>query len=95
MAEPIKPEDVMDFDQPLNTDPMYSVTHTFSSDDVTGTFDGLTQGRVAPGETPVVDFTATPIISKEGVNLYPINSEFGFIVTDFDGTIQKDFVLNP
>jgi len=40
----------------LNLDPDYSVNHVFSTDDITGTFDGLTQGRVEEGETPVVDF---------------------------------------
>ncbi|MDT8326696.1 MAG: calcium-binding protein, partial [Roseovarius sp.] len=62
---------------------------------MTGTFDGLTQGDVLPGETPVVDFSATPKIDKSGVELYPVNSEFGFVVTDFDGAISKDFITNP
>ncbi len=95
MATPINPENVQDFDQPLNTTPDYSVVHVFSTNDVTGTFDGLTQGDVPPGETPVIDFTADPKVTNDGVSLYPINSEFGFLVTDFDGAVQKDFVLNP
>jgi len=95
MATPINPDNVLDFDQPLNTDPTYSVSYTFSTDDIVGTFDGLRQGDVLPGETPIIDFTATPQTSQDGVNLYPINSEFGFLVTDFDGAEQKDFVDNP
>ena len=29
------------------------------------------------------------ILDKEGNTLYPIDSEFGYIVTDFDGAVQK------
>lgn len=76
-------------DQPLITTPTYSVTHVFSSDDVTGTFSGLTQGDILDGEAPIVDFSALPKITKEGVSLYPIDSEFGFYVTDFLGAEQK------
>lgn len=92
---PPLPDGSQDVDQPLNTTPTYTVTHVFSTADVTGTFDGLTQGDVLPGDTPVVDFTATPMVTQEGVNLYPINSEFGYLVTDFIGAEPKDFVLNP
>ena len=42
-----------------------------------------------PGETPVVDFSAVPKITKDGEALYPIDSEFGFYVTDFLGAEQK------
>jgi Ca2+-binding RTX toxin-like protein len=84
-----------DIDEPLNTAPDYRVTHVFSTDDVTGTFGGLTQGDVLPGGTPVIDFSATPKVTKEGVELYPINSEFGFNVTDFDGAVAKDFEDDP
>ncbi|MHA6263298.1 calcium-binding protein [Arenibacterium sp. CAU 1754] len=79
----------------LNLDPDYKVSHVFSTADIVGTFDGLKQGDVEPGETPVIDFTADPKVTKEGVNLYPINSEFGFLVTDFDGAIERDFEDNP
>ncbi|MFX0543636.1 hypothetical protein ACEWPM_018310 [Roseovarius sp. S4756] len=91
MAVMIDPTTAQDVDQPLITDPVYSVKHVFSTDDVTGTFGGLTQGDVLPGEMPVVDFSADPKVTKEGVNLYPINSEFGFIVTDFEGAVEKEF----
>ena len=82
-------------DQVLNQTPMYTVKHTFSTDDVTGTFGGLTQGNVAAGETPVVDFTADPVVTKEGVSLYPVNSEFGFNVTDFQGAVELGFETDP
>ncbi|MBE0588442.1 MAG: hypothetical protein IH617_10395, partial [Hydrogenophaga sp.] len=78
----------------LNQTPTFTSTHVFSTNDVTGTFDGLTQGTVGEG-TPVVDFTAVPEITKEGVFLYPINSEFGYNVTDFVGAEEKDFVADP
>src|SRR6056297_2987036 len=84
-----------DPDRILNDTPDYSVKHVFSTDDVTGTFDGLTQGDVLPGDTPVIDFLATPKTTKEGIDLYPINSEFGFNVADFLPAEQKDFVDDP
>jgi Ca2+-binding RTX toxin-like protein len=74
---------------------MFTSSHTFSTNDVTGTFSGLTQGTVLPGGVPVIDFTATPKLTTEGGELFPINSEFGYIVTDFIGAIQKDFINNP
>lgn len=74
----------------LNLSPTYTVTHTFSTDDITGTFGGLTQGDVTPDGQPVVDFSAEPIVS-DGVELFPISSEFGFDVTDFQGAEQKEF----
>ena len=85
MAEPIS-QDTLDFDQPINTDPDYSVTHIFSTDDITATFDGDTQGDAGAN---FVDFTATPKVTKEGISLYPIDSEFGFVVTDFSGAEEK------
>lgn len=88
----VQPQDV---DQPLNTTPTYTASHTFSTDDVTGTFDGATQGNIAPTDVQIVDFTATPILSKDGVELFPINSEFGFVVADFTDSVPKDFDLNP
>ncbi|MGD9861960.1 MAG: calcium-binding protein [Pseudodonghicola sp.] len=91
MAIMIDPASAQDVDQPLITNPDYTFTHVFSTNDVTGTFGGLTQGDVLPGEMPVVDFSATPTITKEGVALYPINSEFGWVVTDFSGAVAKDF----
>lgn len=91
MANQIDPSNVQDWDEPLNTDPVYSVTHVFSTDDVTGTFSGLTQGDVGVGEIPVVDFSADPRMTNDGIELYPVNSEFGFNVSDFEGAEQKTF----
>ncbi len=85
MATPIDPNSSMDWDEALNTDPTYTAKHVFSTDDITGTFDGVTQGE----DGGVIDFTADPKVTKEGVNLYPIDSEFGYIVTDFVGAVEK------
>ncbi|MGP6085879.1 DUF4214 domain-containing protein [Antarctobacter jejuensis] len=76
-------------DTPLITSPLYTSSHVFSSNDVTGTFDGLTQGTIPVGGLPIVDFSALPKVTKEGVSLYPIDSEFGFYVTDFLGAEDK------
>lgn len=70
------------------------VTHTFSVQDVQGGFDGSTYaersdiicglGDVAcPVDGPV------PTADKTGIMLYPIDSEFGFYVSDFVGAAQK------
>ncbi|MEH6646638.1 calcium-binding protein [Sulfitobacter sp.] len=82
-------------DKVLNLTPTFTSSHTFSTDDITGTFSGITQGSVEDGEAPVIDFTAIPIVTKEGVSLYPVNSEFGYNVTDFVGAIEKDYVDDP
>ncbi|SNS50156.1 hypothetical protein [Antarctobacter heliothermus] len=76
-------------DQPTITTPTFTSSHVFSTDDVTGTYDGLTQGDIPAGDAPIVDFTAVPTITKEGVMLYPVDSEFGFYVTDFLGAEDK------
>lgn len=77
--------------------PTYSVQHIFSTDDITVTFDGDTIGSLADPllglDTTGANGTKT---TKDGnTTLYPINSEFGFSVTDFDGAEQKDFYDNP
>ena len=82
-------------DTVLNQTPTFTSTHVFSTNDITGTWDGLTQGAVEEGETPVVNFAAVPVVTKDGVNLYPINSEFGYNVTDFVGAVEKDFYADP
>jgi len=76
-------------DQPLITAPTYTSTHVFSTDDITGTFSGVTQGTLLDGMLPIIDFSAPAKVTKEGVSLYPIESEFGFEVTDFDEAVQK------
>jgi hypothetical protein len=87
MAPPINPGTEVDFDQPLNTTSDFSSLHVFSVNDVTGTYSGVTQG--VSGD--VVDITGASgtKVKKEGVILYPIDSEFGFTVTDFEGAEDK------
>ncbi|WP_439154314.1 calcium-binding protein [Yoonia sp.] len=88
MATPINPGNVQDFDQPLNADPIYTAVHVFSTSDITATFDGQTQGDEGAN---FIDFTGDSgtKITKDGVTLYPIDSEFGFNVTDFVGAEEK------
>lgn len=89
MATPINPSAVQDFDEPLNTDPDYAVVHVFSTADVTATFDGDKQGDEGAN---YVDFSGASgtKITQDGVTLYPIDSEFGFNVTDFSGAEEKE-----
>ncbi len=89
MAIPINPSEVQDFDQPLNTDPDYSAVHVFSTADVTATFEGDRQGDEGAN---YVDFSGAngTMTTKDGVVLYPIDSEFGFNVTDFSGAEPKE-----
>lgn len=68
-----------------NTTPDYTFKHVFSIDDVTGGFDGATYGT----DPTIIDTDADPLVTKEGLELYPIDSEFGFIVTDFVGAVEK------
>jgi|GEM_PF-2740237 len=87
MATPINPGTELDFDQPLNTTPDFSSLHIFSTNDITGTYDGTTQGK----DGGVIDFSGDNGTkeTKEGVTLYAIDSEFGFVVTDFGGAEDK------
>lgn len=74
-----------DPDPILNTSPDYTVTHVFSINDIAGGFDGATFA-----DTPsIIDLTADPKVVKDAPPLYPIDSEFGFYVTDFDGAEEK------
>tara|TARA_R110002012_G_scaffold5172_2_gene23714 strand:+ start:3027 stop:5423 length:2397 start_codon:yes stop_codon:yes gene_type:complete len=88
MAKKIDATGVLDFDEALNTVPDFTSTHVFSTADVTGTFSGVTQGA----DGGVIDFSGDSgtKVTKEGVTLYPIDSEFGFEVTDFDGAVEKE-----
>ena len=95
MAIMLDPANAIDVDQPLNGNPDFRSVHVYSTADVTGTYSGLTQGDIEVGETPIIDFSADPLVTKDGVNLYPINSEFGFNVTDFIGADEKDFIADP
>ena len=69
----------------LQTDPDYRVSHVFSTADIAGGYDGVTQGS----DGGIIDFGATPNVTKDGVALYPIDSTFGFLVTDFVGAEDK------
>lgn len=90
MATPINPENAQDWDEPLNTNPTFTSTHVFSSADITVTYDGDTVGEIADPlsvyDTTGANGTKT---TKEGTVLYPIDSEFGFYVTDFVEAVDK------
>ncbi|MCL6268784.1 hypothetical protein M3P05_02315 [Sansalvadorimonas sp. 2012CJ34-2] len=81
------PNPVDDFD--------YSVKHTFSTKDITGGFNGITFEAdpsilcdMAGSDTTCTDIK--PItLGKNQDTLYPIDSEFGFLVSDFVGAAQK------
>lgn len=80
----------------LNTTPDFTSSHTFSTNDLTGGFDGLTQADPVPsGELPLIDFSFATPKNADGTLLYPVNTEFGYIVTDFVGAIQKSRIDNP
>lgn len=75
----------------VSAEPTYHVaTHTFTVNDIQGDFDGNTVADDpsimclggCPGE-------AQPFTDKSGVTLYPVDSEFGFIVSDFVGAAPK------
>ena len=91
-----------------------SPVHVFTINDVMGGFDGSTFGTEALGSRPssiICDIVAGatpcpidngPVIDKQGVTLYPVDSEFGFYVVDFlgaegksrDGDYKEGFVGN-
>jgi len=92
-----------------------SPVHVFTIYDVMGGFDGSTYGTNPSGFNgftficDVPDGTATacpegfgPVVDKQGVTLYPVDSEFGFYVVDFlgaegksrDGLYEEGFVGN-
>ena len=76
-----------------------SPVHVFSIDDVMGGFDG---SKFGPGGT-IMDSSIIcdvaggascpsgigPVVDKQGVTLYPVDSEFGFYVVDFLGAQGK------
>ncbi|OOY23726.1 hypothetical protein BMI91_14775 [Thioclava sediminum] len=95
MATQIDPGNVDDWDEPLNTDPMFRSSHVFSTADITVTFDGMTVGNSEDPQAvfDTVDDPNDPEdtkITKEGVTLYPIDSEFGYYVSDFQNAEQKE-----
>ncbi|MGO4915871.1 calcium-binding protein [Pseudogemmobacter sp. W21_MBD1_M6] len=94
MATQIDPSKVDDWDEPLNKDPVFTSSHVFSTSDITVTFGGLTVGN-AENPQGVFDTIDDPAddtdtkITKEGVTLYPIDSEFGYYVSDFQNATTK------
>lgn len=77
-----------DYDADGQTD-YISQLHVFSIDDVVGDY----QGTTFADDQTIIDTLGLgdvePIITKEGVTLYPIDSEFGFKVFDFVGAEDK------
>jgi hypothetical protein len=92
-----------------------SPVHVFTINDVMGGFDGSTYGTDPSGYNGstficgVPDETSIacpdgygPVVDKQGVTLYPVDSEFGFYVVDFlgaegkarDGLYEEGFVGN-
>ncbi len=65
-----------------------SPLHTFSIDDITGTFSGLTYAD-DPSFIDTAGAVMAPITDKDGNVLWGVDSEFGFNVTDFLGAEQK------
>ncbi len=72
--------------------------HVFSVDDVMGGFDGSTFGTDgAQQDTSIIcglgsepcPLDNPPVIDKEGVTLYPVDSEFGYYIVDFVGAQGK------
>ena len=74
-----------------------SPLHIFTLDDIQGDFNGFTYGHpnkpypIICGINGVTCPAAAPdsFMDKEGVTLYPIDSEFGFYVVDFLGAKPK------
>ena len=90
MATPINPGNVDDWDEPLNADPMFTSTHVFSTADINVTFAGDTIGNIAdPSSVFDTSGASGTKITKDGVTLYPIDSEFGFYVEDFANATGK------
>ena len=88
-----------------------SPLHVFSIDDVMGGFDGSTFGT--GGATQDLNIICNlgpipcpadngPVVDKQGVTLYPVDTEFGYYIVDFlgaqgksrDGDYMEGFVGN-
>jgi hypothetical protein len=76
----------------------FESVHNFSIDDLQGAFNGSTYGDGGAVTDPSIlcgiggvtcPTDVLPIIDKQGVTLYPIDSEFGFYIVDFLGAAQK------
>jgi len=75
-----------------------SPVHVFTINDVMGGFDGSTFGTGgATQDTDIIcDLGTTacpvgngPVVDKQGVTLYPVDSEFGYYIVDFLGAQGK------
>ena len=85
-TDPNSPDPVTVVLDPVNG---WSSTHTFSVDDVTVTFGGMTIGSMEDSSS-VYDVSGTNgSKNADGTILYPIDSEFGFYVSDFENADQK------
>ena len=69
----------------------WSSTHTFSVDDITVTFGGMTIGSMEDASSvyDLIDASGLGTKNADGTILYPIDSEFGFYVSDFENAEQK------
>lgn len=75
----------------------YVRTHTFSMGDVSGGFNGSTYGPegLVPNVTDIICTSGCDTIyqdSKSGTMMYPVDSQFGFIVEDFVGAAPKPYL---
>ena len=91
MATPIDPQSTDDWDEPLLQDPKFTSSHIFSTSDITVTFAGDTIANISNPQD-VFDTTGESgtKTTKDGVTLYPIDSEFGFYVSDFENAVSKE-----
>jgi hypothetical protein len=79
----------------------FESTHQFSINDIQGAFTGSTFGSAGAVTDPTIicdvpggvacppTAEVGPVVDKQGVTLYPIDSEFGFYIVDFLGAAQK------
>ena len=87
MATQINPENVVDWDEPLNQDPIFSGTHVFSTGNITVKRDGTT---VATATFGALDLTAPKEYEGfDGIAFYPIDSEFGFELDELGAIEDK------
>lgn len=69
--------------------PTFTSSHTFSVDDITVTFDGMTIGSMEDSSSVYDESGLNGTKNADGVTLYPIDSEFGYYVSDFENAEQK------
>jgi len=70
--------------------PTFTSSHTFSVDDITVTFGGMTIGSMEDSSSVYDESGLNGTKNADGVTLYPIDSEFGFYVSDFENADQKE-----